>query len=386
MTTTRPNQQPWATGFEAAPSSACATLRALSNTVEYGVQCVFGEEDGDALPNSINVACLPWATASAPASGAFFSPATACPTSWTTVATQTAAEGASDWIDGETALQCCPPGFVGGSGGMCNPGTTGTTPVVRCGEADAEENENAVYTAGQWPASVTAKVTALQLRYQASDTGGTASATGSGSSSMATSTSGSTPGTGGTGGGLSTGARAAIGTVIPLVFIIGALAAFMLWRRRKHKKAAAAAMSKDFADGHETKRSYDKLPQEGFASSDIGSKGAPIAPMTSAAAVAPATSTTAAAAVPHDVQHETPEWNAELDATEAERRRYMAVQGSLFPPASGGVKTVSSPGGASEASELGGVMRVNRKPVAPVELDSTPVMTELDGGRDAERR
>ncbi|KAF1928582.1 uncharacterized protein M421DRAFT_420471 [Didymella exigua CBS 183.55] len=377
--TTRPNQQAWVTAFASAPPSACATLRALSNTVEYGVQCIFAEEDDDTLPNSINTACLPWATAGIPSSAAFYSPATACPTSWTAVATRTAAGGASDWIDGETALECCPPGFVGGGGGLCNPETSGTTSVVSCGEADAEENENMVYIAGQWPASVSVRVTALQLRYQATDTGGTASATGSSSLSTASSTSGSGAGAGNEGGGLSTGAKVAIGTIIPLVSTLGALTAFLLWRRRKHRKAAAA-MSKEFADGHETKRSYEKVPQETFINSSIGSEDISATTAGAAAAVP------AVAVVAQNAHHETPEWNAELDATEAERRRYMAVQGSLFPPASGAKADASSLGGASEASELGGMMRVNRKPIAPVELDSMPVTSELAGGGSAERR
>lgn len=339
---------------------------------------MFAEEDGDPLPNSINTACLPWATAGLSSSAIFYSPATACPTSWTAVATRTAAEGASDWIDGETALECCPPGFVGSSGGLCNPGTSGSMPVVRCGEADAGENENAVFVAGQWPASVTARVTALQLRYQPTDTGGTADVTGSMSSGAASSTNGSESGTGNGGGGLSTGVKAAVGTVIPLIFIIGTLAAFLLWRRRKHKKTAATA-SKGFGDGNETEQSYEKVPQGSYANSTVGSKGMP-----SAAARAASPSVVASSA--QHGPHETPEWNAELDATEAERRRYMAVQGSLFPPISGVQADASSPGGVSEVSELGGTMRVNRKPVAPIELDSMPITSELDGGGSVERR
>ena len=251
---------------------------------------------------------------------------------------------------------------------MCNLGTSGTTPVVRCGEADAEENDNLVFTGGQWPAIATARVTALQLRYQASDTGGTASATRSATSSGGTNSASSTnsagQGSGGS-GGLSTGAKAAIGTVIPLVFILGVLAAFLLWRRRKQKKAAAAATSKDFADVHEMKRSYEKVPQEPFTNASNGTKGVSGAGQTGT--------------------YETPEWNAELDATEAERRRYLAVQGSLFPHAKGSSIGASSPGGVSEASELGGMMRVNRKPVAPVELDTMPARSELDGGEMTER-
>jgi hypothetical protein len=165
--------------------------------------------------------------------------------------------------------------------------------------------------------------------------------------------------------------------VIPLLFLLGALAAFLLWRRRKQKKAAVAATSKDFADGHETKRSYEEVPQEPFSNSNIGIKSA------SGTAVG-ATAVAAAASTGRTGTHETPEWNAELDATEAERRKYLAVQGSLFPPNSAPVDA-SSQGGESEVSELGGMMRVNRKPVAPVELDSIPVTSELDSGGNVER-
>ncbi|KAF9693527.1 hypothetical protein EKO04_008237 [Ascochyta lentis] len=375
--TSRTNQHPWVTAYQNSPPPACATLRALLNTVEYGVQCVFAEEDGDPLPNSINTACLPWATSGVPSSAAFYSPATACPTSWTAVATQTAADGATDWIDGETAIECCPPGFVGGTGGTCNPGNSGTTPVVRCGEADAEENDNLIYTAGAWPASVTARVTALQLRYQPTDVGLSASASGSGSGSASTSTNSSSSGSGrSSGGGLSTGAKAAIGTVIPLVFILGAFAAFLLWRRRKHRKAAAA-LSKDLGDGQETKQNYGDIMHSPYNDSKSG----PNAPHMAS----PGSAALAAGGTQHH-HHEIPEWNTELDATEAERRRYMAVQGSLFPGTAGGAGDAASPGGASEASELGGIMRMNRKPVAPVELDSTPRTMELDGSSNSERR
>jgi hypothetical protein len=250
---------------------------------------------------------------------------------------------------------------------MCNPRNIGTTSVVRCGEADAEENENLVYTAGNWPASVTAQVTALQLRYQPSDVGSTASVPTT-SSSTSTDTSTGSPESGTGSNGLSTGAKAAIGTIIPLVFILGALAAFMLWRRRKHKDHAVA-VTKDIDDGHETKQNYEQVPQNMCA--DL--KGPP--------ATVPAT----VSATTRGTPHETPEWNAELDATEAERR-YMAVQGSLFPSTSGNQATTSSLSGASEASELGGIMRVGRKPVAPVELDSTPAATELQGNDRTEPR
>lgn len=369
----RPNQHPWVTPYQAAPPPSCATLRLLSNTIAYGLQCVFAEEDSSPS-NSINTACLPWATSSLPGSNTFYSPATACPTSWTAVATRrTAAAGVTDWVYGETAVECCPPGFVGGAGGMCNPGVSGTTQVVRCGEADAEENDRLVLTAGSWPASVTASVGALQLRYRDTDLGVSVGVTGSGGASEGTgmSTSSSDSGSGSTGGGeLSTGAKAAIGTVVPLVFVLGAFAAFLLWRRRKHQKAALA-VDKDLGDGHETKQSYEAVAQSHYNDSKPGFPGLP--------AITATGSTAAVAAAPHSGQHETPEWNAELDATEAERRRYMAFQGSLFPGQVRAADVMASPEDGTEVSELGGMMRVGRKPVAPVELDSSPFRTELDG-------
>jgi hypothetical protein len=233
--TSRINQQPWSTAFEIAPPAACNTLRNNRNTVEWGYTCVFAEEDGP-TPPAINKACMPWVAAATPAPTAFYSPATACPTSWTPVATRTTASGAGDqWIDGETALSCCPSGFVGDNTGACSPGTSGTWPIVQCGEADAEENELRTYTAGSWPAAATAQVPALQLRFQATDTGGAPAAT---SSSGSAKTSGSSNGKGTS--GLSTGAKAALGTTIPLVFLLGALTFFLLWRRRNARSRASA--------------------------------------------------------------------------------------------------------------------------------------------------
>jgi len=56
--------------------------------------------------------------------------------------------------------------------------------------------------------------------------------------------------------------------------------------------------------------------------------------------------------------NEIPEWNAELDATDAERQRYAAYH-------------------HAEASELDGTGRVERKPVAPVEIDGVEVRAEV---------
>lgn len=206
--------------------------------------------------------------------------------------------------------------------------------VVQCGEADAEENENRVYTAGQWPASVTAAVTPLMLRYRASDVGETTSTGGAGSGDE-----------NGGGGGLSTGAKAAIGTIVPLVLIIGVLAFFLLWRRRRQKKGAMALAARNAAEEKDVTAS-DSTHNAAYHRPVSDSKGAPA-------------SFAAHRAAPG--AHETPEWNIEMDALESERHR-------LVPdPASA----------TTNASELGGPLRMQRKPIAPVEIDGRQVVPEV---------
>ncbi|KAH7094693.1 hypothetical protein FB567DRAFT_510839 [Paraphoma chrysanthemicola] len=364
-TDTRSNRRTWSPAYETAAPAACQTLRNYRNVVEWGYTCVFAEEDGDPVPFSINTACMPWVTPNVyPASSAFYSPATACPTSWSAVSTATSGE---QWVSGETALTCCPAGFDGDGRGGCKVGSSGSVPVVQCGEADAEENKNLVYTAGAWPASVTASITALHLRYQASDIG-SASATGSNSAS-------STGGAGSSGssgnGGLSTGAKVAIGVVIPLVFLVGALAFFLLWRRRKQKKAAAVLAPANMGDEKSTpapssvdRSSYQQSPP-------TVSKG-------------PIGNTFAAH---HNITptnpHETPEWNVEMDATEAERQHLVGTHNDPL--------SATSP--ASDVTELGGLARVARKPIAPVEIDGRQIVPEVGDayipyrpGREGESR
>ena len=289
---------------------------------------------------------MPWVTSNVyPSPSAFYSPATACPHSWTAVVTQTAGSGqGSDdrWVDGEVGLQCCPEGLRGDGAMGCRPSGSGSWPVVECGEADAEENTLKTYDAAKWPASATLSVTALLLRYQTNDVGSskpTASAPGE------TGASGS--GNGGNGdSGMSTGAIAAIATVIPLFFIIAALAAFTLWRRKKARRAALLASR----NSGQEKAQRPSSSTDGTASHTYHSvpKGT------------------------HDVgssplQHETPEWNIEMDATEAERQNLVRVE-----PAAAAVA-----GGEDEVAELGGLRRVPRKAIAPVEIDGKAVLAEV---------
>lgn len=353
MTTTtdlRSNWRTWSPSYETAPAAACQTLRNLNNVVEWGNTCVFAREDGDPVPFSINTACMPWVTPNVyPNTAAFYSPATACPRSWSAVST---ASSGDQWVTGETALTCCPPGFEGDGRGGCKVGNSGTFPAVECGEADAEENNNRIYAVGQWPASATASITALRLRYQASDIG-SASATNSNSPSN---TGGSTSSTGNSNGGLSTGAKAAIGTIIPLVFLIGAFAFALLWRRRRQKKAAMALAAKNLSDEKDTRPSgsiNDTSYHNHQPLSDT--KGPPLVPAVAAAHRSGPNA------------HETPEWNIEMDATEAGRQGLVAHQ---YEP-------LSAVSGGTDASELGGVVRMQRKPIAPVEMDGTAVRAEI---------
>jgi hypothetical protein len=235
----------------------------------------------------------------------------------------------------------------------CRPGSSGSWPVVECGEADAEENEQRTYLGASWPASATPSITALQLRYQPSDVGSanpTASETGRTSTSgTGGSGGGGKSSNGGAGGGLSTGATAAIATVIPLAFIIGALAAFLLWRRKSRNRKTTLLASEDLGD-EKARRASGSSTQH--PTSD------PKAPSTAAAAYTTGTA------------HETPEWNIEMNATEAERQKLVNAYDQA-------PMSASTTAGGSEAAELGGMARVSRKPIAPVEIDSTEVRAEI---------
>jgi hypothetical protein len=349
---TRSNWHPWSPTYATAPPAACQTLRNYRNTVDWGYTCVFGEENGEALPFAINTACMPWVTPNVyPNSAAFYSPVTACPTSWTAVSTATTGD---QWVTGEKGLVCCPTGFEGDRRGGCKPGTSGTFPVVQCGDADAEENENRVYTAGTWPATVTANVTALQLRYRETDVG--SASTSSGGSSLSSSV-GPSNGNDSERSGLSIGVKAAIGTIIPIILIIAALSFVLLWRRRKRKKASMALVAKNMEDGKRGRspRSLEVLQPHTHL---LDTKD-------------PDTTAAGAVAATHRVNsnlHETPEWNVELDVTEAKHQHLISARS---------LTGLASSRGGQEANELSGLARVPRKPIQPVEIDSTPVLAEV---------
>lgn len=245
-------------------------------------------------------------------------------------------------------LQCCPEGFQGDGAMGCRPGGSGSWPVVECGDADAEENKLKTYDAAKWPASATPSITALLLRYQTNDIG-TSKPTASASASVPGETGASGSGNGGKGdGGLSTGAIAAIATVVPLVLIIAALAAFTLWRRKKaHRAAILASRNPGQEKAQRPSSSTDGTADHTYHSVPKGT---------------------------HDVdssqfQHETPEWNIEMDATEAERQNLVGMELKAAEAVVGG--------GGGEVAELGGLRRVPRKAIVPVEIDGRAVLAEV---------
>lgn len=375
--TTRSLQRTWTSAYETAPPTACSTLRNYRSVIEWGYTCTFSEEEDDASTSTatasnfpINTACMPWVTPGIyPATDAFYSPATACPDAWTAVSTSTA--GTNQWIDGETAIICCPSGFEGNGSGGCQPGSSGVWPVVECGDADEEENESRTYSGAAWPTGVTNSIIALELRHQATDLASnsqTASGSGASNTSGLPTSTGAVAGNGtanGNGsGGLTTGAKAAIGTVVPVTFLLGALACYLLWRRRRARNAASG---EERGDGH-------GAPEVAYAKAGSMSPTSPTSPSTVASKPIGATGN----------QAETPEWNAEMDARETERYRAYQPPRSEAISGSGDAATAVAggeiPANNNAPSELAGMARKARKPLPVYEIDGTERSAELSGG------
>jgi hypothetical protein len=158
------------------------------------------------------------------------------------------------------------------------------------------------------------------------------------------------------------GAKAAIGTIIPLVSIFGAVLLFMLWRRRKARKASKAAKWMDSIE-----------PKSG---------NHPNAPVTSAdPKFSDSTSPIAAAGASqrmNGASNETPEWNVEMDALETERSLAYKLVPGRDP-----IDTMNDK--AITASELGGFSKQKRKPLPSYELEGHDKGAELPGG-DASAR
>jgi hypothetical protein len=145
------------------------------------------------------------------------------------------------------------------------------------------------------------------------------------------------------------------------VFLLAALAFALLYRRRKQKNTALALAAKNASFEKTTPPVHAPL-QSAYAR---GAKGAAVAgarvqrPHANTYTNNTTDSTTTNLA-------ETPEWNIEMDATSSERHPLVPRPSDHTPPSA-----------APDASELGGMARVPRKQIAPVELDGSEVRAEV---------
>ena len=180
------------------------------------------------------LSCYPWST-SAPSISErlFWSPAIACPQGWVASAVRTTpynagyANGDAEWIAGETAITCCPKGFEDYNGaGNCRwygknfLTNTPCTSGVGAGETGKASGQDTSSTTRSTTTTTQPYANELRLRYQQSDLTQLLRDEPTGNPSPNE--------------GLSNGAKAAIGTVIPVV-IIGLVAGLLLIRRRRNR-------------------------------------------------------------------------------------------------------------------------------------------------------
>lgn len=71
---------------------------------------------------------------------------------------------------------------------------------------------------------------------------------------------------------------------------------------------------------------------------------------------------------PSPYAHETPEWNAEMHATDTERNQLLTSRSA---------EAVVSTEARGEAAELEGVMSVPRNRIAPVEIDGVHIVPDI---------
>jgi hypothetical protein len=219
---TRSQCQPWRSEYMTAPPSACNQLAGNA----WGHTC-------SGTGHEPVLSCYPW-SASAPAidERLFWSPAIACPQGWilstmrTTPDSPRATDGDAEWISGETAITCCPSGFGGwDASGRCRwEGSTtySNTPCM--------SGNSAVKTATLSTQSTTSRPTLfaskLRLRYQQSDLTQPPQGTPNG------------PNDTNENGGLSIGAKAAIGAVVPIV-IITLVIGLLVFRQRRNRRQSS---------------------------------------------------------------------------------------------------------------------------------------------------
>ncbi|KAH7359991.1 hypothetical protein BKA66DRAFT_444957 [Pyrenochaeta sp. MPI-SDFR-AT-0127] len=213
--TTRSQYRAWRPEYTTSPAPTCTQL--AGNV--WGHIC-----SGTATVPRL--ACYPWVPfAALPVNNnnerVFFSPAMICPPGWLPSTTRTTSlrdtasvSGDEDeWIPGETAITCCPSGFgASNSDGKCRlelKEAWTNTPCVE-GSVAAETGTLTAQAVSRPYAQM------LRLRYQESDL--------------------TQPLQAGDSGGLSTGSKAAIGVVVPVVVMSLVLGILFFWRRRKRQK------------------------------------------------------------------------------------------------------------------------------------------------------
>jgi hypothetical protein len=216
---TRYQCQPWRPEYMTAPPSACYQL--AGNV--WGHTC----SGTGRLPA---LSCYPW-SASAPVidERLFWSPAIACPQGWVAFTMRTtpyypyATNGDAEWIAGETAITCCPSGF----GGLyCRRNGANFQTNIPCVSGSSAVETGTMSRQGT-STTPTPYANELRLRYQQSDLTMPLPGTPTGSA---------VPTGRREDQGLSIGAKAAIGVVVPVVVIGLVVGVLLFWQSRKRRR------------------------------------------------------------------------------------------------------------------------------------------------------
>jgi hypothetical protein len=279
MSTTYSNFGALTTVFTPAPS--CSTFRNQVYTLQGTVTTIYFRQGGhsDCYPGSV-MYNYHYSVGNLAVENPYFSPAISCPQGWATSATLQSAIEAGD----EQIYICCPslvipfflwPMKVGNCADLVDTGNRGWTwsfneclteyadlhPTVRDETLDGftwvegpiETHSYSPNDLNNWPVEIhfresdlsgaaTTSSSASKDASQIASQGGAASSTSRNSkststvSAVPTGTSQFAPST----SGLSTGAKIAIGVVIPVFVILLLLGLFFFFRRRRRRQVAAA--------------------------------------------------------------------------------------------------------------------------------------------------
>lgn len=168
--TTRSNYRPWNPSYATATlPPSCTTAAALSR----GYTCASSSPGIPALPLS---SCFPWGTPTSLSSDyTFYSPATACPSGYnyersrtrtTSLISPRSAAAQDQWINGETAVYCCPDRYAWSDvAGHCRLQYGGVWPNVNC----TDGGDVGTMTLSEVGDPVRAVAPAVQVRFRESD-------------------------------------------------------------------------------------------------------------------------------------------------------------------------------------------------------------------------